>query len=104
LPVISHVRSIYCTHYASMNRSESRRVVKENIGRRWRTFWLTCEAERQASGEDSAEQSERREDAESSLCFESGNARENIPVETSSDEKYLYVWRADAPKNMGAGE
>ena len=24
-----------------------------------------------------------------------------IPVETSSDEKYLYVWRADAPKNIG---
>ena len=26
----------------------------------------------------------------------------NIPVVTSSDEKYLYVWRADAPKNAGA--
>ena len=24
-----------------------------------------------------------------------------IPVKTSSDEKYLYVWRADAPKNIG---
>jgi len=30
-------------------------------------------------------------------------ARE-IPVETSSDEKYLYVWRADPPKNTGAAE
>jgi hypothetical protein len=28
----------------------------------------------------------------------------NIPVETSSDEKYLYVWRADTPKNMAATE
>jgi hypothetical protein len=28
----------------------------------------------------------------------------NIPVETSSDEKYLYVWRADPPKNTGASE
>src|SRR5579864_3524643 len=28
----------------------------------------------------------------------------NIPVETSSDEKYLYVWRADAPKNTVATE
>jgi hypothetical protein len=28
----------------------------------------------------------------------------NIPVETSSDEKYFYVWRADAPANTGAGE
>ena len=28
----------------------------------------------------------------------------NIPVETSSDEKYLYVWRADQPKNTGASE
>jgi len=28
----------------------------------------------------------------------------NIPVETSSDEKYLYVWRADLPKNTGATE
>jgi hypothetical protein len=28
----------------------------------------------------------------------------NIPVETSSDEKYLYVWRADPPKNRGATE
>jgi hypothetical protein len=28
----------------------------------------------------------------------------NIPVETSSDEKYLYVWRADLPKGTGATE
>jgi hypothetical protein len=28
----------------------------------------------------------------------------NIPVETSSDEKYLYVWRADSPKNAAATE
>lgn len=28
----------------------------------------------------------------------------NIPVETSSDEKYLYVWRADQPKNTAASE
>src|SRR5579863_4447555 len=28
----------------------------------------------------------------------------NIPVETSSDEKYLYVWRADPPKNTAASE
>ena len=28
----------------------------------------------------------------------------NIPVETSSDEKYMYVWRADSPKNTGATE
>ena len=28
----------------------------------------------------------------------------NIPVETSSDEKYLYVWRADVPSNTGATE
>ena len=26
----------------------------------------------------------------------------NIPVVTSSDEKYLYVWRADSSKNTGA--
>ena len=26
----------------------------------------------------------------------------NIPVETSSDEKYMYVWRIDSPKNTGA--
>jgi hypothetical protein len=28
----------------------------------------------------------------------------NIPVETSSDEKYMYVWRTDPPKNTGATE
>jgi hypothetical protein len=28
----------------------------------------------------------------------------NIPVETSSDDKYLYVWRADLPKGLGAAE
>jgi hypothetical protein len=28
----------------------------------------------------------------------------NIPVTTSSDEKYLYVWRADPPQNTGAAE
>ncbi len=27
-----------------------------------------------------------------------------IPVETSSDEKYLYIWRADLPVNTGANE
>ncbi len=27
-----------------------------------------------------------------------------IPVVTSSDEKYLYVWRAEVPKNVGATE
>jgi len=28
----------------------------------------------------------------------------NIPVVTSSDEKYLYVWRTDAPEGTGATE
>ena len=28
----------------------------------------------------------------------------NIPVVTSSDEKYLYVWRGDSPENTGAAE
>jgi hypothetical protein len=28
----------------------------------------------------------------------------NTPVVTSSDEKYLYVWRADPPKNSDAIE
>jgi hypothetical protein len=28
----------------------------------------------------------------------------NIPVVTSSDEKYLYVWRADPPADAGATE
>jgi hypothetical protein len=28
----------------------------------------------------------------------------NIPVITSSDEKYLYVWRADSPKSAAANE
>jgi len=28
----------------------------------------------------------------------------NIPVETSSDENYLYIWRADPSKNTGANE
>jgi hypothetical protein len=28
----------------------------------------------------------------------------NIPVETSSDEKYFYVWRSDPPVNTGASE
>ncbi len=27
-----------------------------------------------------------------------------IPVVTSSDEKYLYVWRADPPSSTGAAE
>jgi hypothetical protein len=28
----------------------------------------------------------------------------NIPVVTSSDEKYMYVWRADPPGNAGAAD
>jgi hypothetical protein len=27
-----------------------------------------------------------------------------IPVVTSSDDKYLYVWRADTSKNAGTNE
>jgi hypothetical protein len=30
--------------------------------------------------------------------------QKNIPLVTSSDEKYLYVWRADPPKNTGVNE
>jgi hypothetical protein len=29
---------------------------------------------------------------------------QNIPVETSSDDKFLYVWRSDAPKSNVASE
>jgi len=28
----------------------------------------------------------------------------NIPVVTSSDEKFLYVWHADPPRNTGSAE
>ena len=28
----------------------------------------------------------------------------NFPVQTSSDEKYLYVWRADSSKSTGTAE
>jgi hypothetical protein len=28
----------------------------------------------------------------------------NIPVETSSDEKFLYIWRADPSRTTGASE
>lgn len=28
----------------------------------------------------------------------------NVAVETSSDENYLYIWRADPPKNTRANE
>jgi hypothetical protein len=28
----------------------------------------------------------------------------NIPVVTSSDEKFLYVWHADPPQNTGSAE
>ncbi|MGA6987844.1 MAG: hypothetical protein WBZ01_17430 [Terriglobales bacterium] len=28
----------------------------------------------------------------------------NIPVVTSSDEKFLYVWKADPPQNTGAAQ
>ena len=30
--------------------------------------------------------------------------KKNIPVPTSSDEEYLYVWRADPPNHTGSNE
>ena len=68
------------THYAAVNRSDvpqgrkgkHRKAVADILAD-------LSKLKRPASGQDSAEQSERREDAESSLCFEPRNAREEHP-------------------------
>ena len=80
------------------------RVVKENIGRLWPTFCDLAKLSAQQAVKIplSSLNGEKMQNLRSAL--NRVTRERNIPVVTSSDEKYLYVWRADPPENTGAAE
>ena len=93
------------THYAAMNRSDvpqgrkgkHRKAVGDILGD------LTKLNDQQAIKIPlSSLNGEKMQNLRSAL--NRVTREKNIPVETSSDEKYLYVWRVDPPKNTAASE
>ena len=93
------------THYAAMNRSDvpqgrkgkHRKAVGDILGD------LTKLNDQQAIKIPlSSLNGEKMQNLRSAL--NRVTRERNIPVETSSDEKYLYVWLADSPKNTAASE
>jgi hypothetical protein len=93
------------THYASVNRSDvpqgrkgkHRKAVADILGD------LSNLSEKQAVKIPlSSLNGEKMQNLRSAL--NRVTREKNIPVETSSDEKYLYVWRTDSPKDTGAAE
>lgn len=91
------------THYASLNRSDvpqgrKRKTSEGGSGYFGRPF----KAERQAGDQDSAQQSEWREDAESSVCLESRNAREEYPRGNVERREYVYVLERRPTQKYGS--
>jgi hypothetical protein len=93
------------THYAAMNRSDvpqgrkgkHRKAVTDILGD------LTKLNDQQAIKVPlSSLNGEKMQNLRSAL--NRVTREKSIAVETSSDEKYLYVWRSDLPKNSGATE
>ena len=93
------------THYASMNRSDvpqgrkgkHRKAVADILG-----DLSKLNAQQALKVPLSGLNGEKVQNLRSAL--NRVTREKNIPVVTSSDEKYLYVWRADPPKNEGANE
>jgi hypothetical protein len=93
------------THYASLNRSEvpqgrkgkHRKAVADILG-----DLSKLNAQQAIKIPLSSLNGERMQNLRSAL--NRVTRERNMPVETSSDEKYLYVWRADPPKNTRATE
>ena len=93
------------THYASLNRSDvpqgrkgkHRRAVADILG-----DLSKLNAKQAIKIPLSSLNGEKMQNLRSAL--NRVTRERNIPVETSSDEKYLYVWRADPPKNTAATE
>jgi len=93
------------THYASVNRSD---VPQGRKGKHRKTVAdiladLSKLSARQAVKIPlSSLNGEKMQNLRSAL--NRVTREKNIPVETSSDEKYLYVWRSDPPTNTAAVE
>jgi hypothetical protein len=93
------------THYAAMNRSDvpqgrkgkHRKAVKDILA-----DLSKLDAEQAIKIPLSGLNGEKMQNLRSAL--NRVTRERNIAVVTSSDEKYLYVWRADAPKNTAATE
>ena len=78
------------------------RAARENIAGRWRTSWDLSKLNTQQAIKIplSGLNGEKMQNLRSAL--NRATREKNIPVVTSSDEKFLYVWRADPAKNTGA--
>ena len=93
------------THYASMNRSD---VPQGRKGKHRKAVadiladLSKLNAQQAVKVPLSSLNGEKMQNLRSAL--NRVTREKNIPVETSSDKKYLYIWRADAPKNTGANE
>jgi len=93
------------THYAQMNRSDvpqgrkgkHRKAVADILG-----DLSMLNAQQAIKIPLSSLNGEKMQNLRSAL--NRVTREKNIPVETSSDEKYMYVWRADSPKSTGAAE
>jgi hypothetical protein len=93
------------THYASMNRSDvpqgrkgkHRKTVADILG-----DLAKLNAQQAIKVPLSSLEGEKMQNLRSAL--NRVTREKNIPVITSSDDKYLYVWRTDSPKNTGATE
>jgi len=93
------------THYAAVNRSDvpqgrkgkHRKAVKDILA-----DLSKLDAEQAIKIPLSGLNGEKMQNLRSAL--NRVTREKNIPVVTSSDEKYLYVWRANAPKNTAATE
>jgi hypothetical protein len=93
------------SHYSSVDRSEvplgrkgkHRKVVGDILD-----DLSTLSTERAVQIPLSSLNGEKMQNLRSAL--NRATREKNIPVVTSSDEKYLYVWRADSPKNTRATE
>jgi hypothetical protein len=93
------------THYAAMNRSDvpqgrkgkHRKAVTDILG-----DLSKLSAQQAVKIPLSSLNGEKMQNLRSAL--NRVTREKKIPVVTSSDEKYLYVWRADLPKNTPATE
>jgi hypothetical protein len=93
------------THYASVNRSDvpqgrkgkHRKAVADILG-----DLSKLSAKQAVKIPLSSLNGEKMQNLRSAL--NRVTREKNIPVETSSDEKYLYVWCTDSPKDTGATE
>lgn len=91
------------THYAAVNRSDvpqgrkgkHRKAVADILG-----DLSKLSAEQAVKIPLSSLNGEKMQNLRSAL--NRVTREKKIPVVTSSDERFLYVWRADAPKNTAA--